>query len=332
MPIEPADLRSLRNLEATVSLFRGLGYAATPRAIDSNALRIGDYPRNALLREGKLRREGYAVWIVETTELPRSLTAFARSLVEFLHDFPLGVLGVRGPTGQWERVVILRPRVVAASGGPAYRAAKIEVLVDSPTLHDAEVVEMLRWVPGNDSQTQERIEKAFDVETVTARFFVGLRDHFDAIHDALEAARQRQPHVAAALDQAGGPRRVAIRLVSQALFCWFLQRRGFLAGDRDYLLSRWRTHKGNFYNTELEPLFYDTLAMPVPAHSAGRPGPEIPLAGAPPLPRGTARHHEAAVGRASLCRRAWLRWHLSRPSPVGARAPSQEASMLEGGR
>ncbi len=70
---------------------------------------------------------------------------------------------------------------------------------------------------------------------------------------------------------------MAIRIVSQVLFRYFLQRQGLLAGDRDYLLSRWRQKSGPYYSGELEPLFYGALAVPVTQRGAALPGPEIPF-------------------------------------------------------
>jgi hypothetical protein len=276
MPIERADLRAVSDLDAAARLFRALGYTAKPTRIDPSALGIENLPKNLLLRAGQRSREGYAVFLAEAPQFPRSLAAFGRSLRERLHDDPLAVLGVPGRDGRWERFVVVRPRAVQTSGRIAYRAAKIEVLVGSPTRHDAEVLEGLRWWDG-DTEAQRRVDEAFDVEAVTKRFFVGLREHFDRLEAALDEAGRRQPHIVAALDLGGGARRVAIRLVSQVLFCWFLQRKGLLAGDRDYLLSRWRRHRGDYYATELEPLFYEALALPVDRRPPGRPGHEIPF-------------------------------------------------------
>ncbi len=276
MAIERATLRAVTDMDAAARLVRELGYTASPQAVDSEALGLGAYPTNRLLRSGQRRREGYAVWILEAEDLPRALAAWGRQLCVSLHDHPLAVVGIPGPTGAWTRLVILRPQMGAASGGPTYRVAKLEIQVGSPTRHDAEVVERLRWTPTM-SHPQDAIDAAFDVEAVTRRFFTGLRAHFDAIEAAIATAAQPRPAVHAGVEAAGGSRRVAIRLVSQVLFCWFLQRAGWLDGDPDYLLTRWRRHHGAYYPTELEPLFYDTLAVPVAERAVGRPGAEVPF-------------------------------------------------------
>lgn len=268
----------MRNLENAAAMFRTLGYTQSPRQIDAAELGIRGADRNVVIRQGRRSREGYAVFIAELERLPRSLTTIGRSLREGLHDHPLAVLGVPGQDGAWERVVLLRPRVVEANGRLTYRTVKLEVLVGSPTHHDADVFDRLRWRQGlSDADAQDQVDSAFDVEAVTSQFFEGLRAHFDRMEDALGTLSQLQPHIMAALDEAGGLHRVAIRIVAQLLFTWFLQRKGSLGGDRDYLLTRWRRRRGLYYATELEPLFYDAFALPAQERLAGLHGQDIPF-------------------------------------------------------
>ena len=156
------------------------------------------------------------------------------------------------------------------------RAAKIDMLGDAPTPHDADVVERLRW-QAHDAAPQLRVDEAFDVEAITQKFFLGLRRHFNRLESALALDGQHRPSVLAGREQAGGARRVAIRIVSQLLLCWFLQRKGLLAGDPNYLRTRWRQRSGSYYGTELEPLFYETLAVPVAKRQRQRPQSEVPF-------------------------------------------------------
>ncbi len=278
MRIEPVVLRSVRSVEAAVSLLKQLGYDAPPGAVDTEALGIGSYPRNALVRNKERRREGYAVLVLEAAEPPRSLASLGKRLLLNLHDRPLVILGVPGIAGGWDRFVLIRPRRVRTQdgSGTAYRAAKLEVVTGAPTRHDAEVVERLRWDPSA-ADPQAEVDKAFDVEAVTREFFRGLRRHADAVRAALERLAERDTAARHGIDQAHGPDRVTIRLVSQLLFCWFLQRKGLLAGDPNYLVTRWRRKRGPYYRTELEPLFYETLNTPVDRRRPGRPGPEVPF-------------------------------------------------------
>jgi hypothetical protein len=112
---------------------------------------------------------------------------------------------------------------------------------------------------------------------VTRRFFIGLAEHHTALLDAVHHAVDTAPAALAGVKDAGGADRVALRILTQMIFCWFLQRMGVLAGDRDYFRNRFVRRRGSYYRTELEPLFYDALAKPVgdrPPHAAGA---EVPF-------------------------------------------------------
>lgn len=268
-------LRSLTDLDAASRLLRELGYTAEPHAVDTAAIGIGEFSRNAVLQQGRNMREGYRVLVAETRTPPRQWAGLGRRLAQNLHDRPLALIGVPGAGGAWERVYLLRPRLVRTPKGMTCRTARLEIAVGYPTGHDREVVEQLRWRDGDGAH--DAIDAAFDVEAVARRFFVGLRRHFDALQRAVAALGDRNTAALAGITRAGGSQRIALRIVSQVLFCYFLQRKRLLAGDRDYLLTRWKRKDGAFYSGELEPLFYQTLAVPVVRRGAGLPGAEVPF-------------------------------------------------------
>jgi len=278
MHIERITLSGLQSVEAVVTLLRQLGYQAAPHPIDTQGLELDSYPKNAILRAGERRREGYAVLVAEVPELPRSLASFGKRLLLNLHDHPLALLGVPGPSGAWARLVVLRPRRVRTrtSDGTAYRVAKLDMLTSAPTRYDTQVFERLRWDPAA-PDPQAKVDEAFNVEAVTRDFFRGLRQHSDAIRTAIENLGSRDIAARNGIELARGSDRVTIRLMSQMLFCWFLQRKRLLANDPEYLLSLWRGRQGAYYASQLEPLFYATLNTPVTERRLGRPGPEVPF-------------------------------------------------------
>lgn len=279
VPLDRHRLRALTDLDAAAGLLRELGYVAPPRRIDPASLGLGDFPRNYLLQDGNSMSAGYRVLMTETRNPPRQWASLGRLLAQNLHDRPLAMVGVLGADGVWDRVVLLRPRLVRSPGGVTYRTrtARLEVARNHPTRHDAEVMEQLRWRGGDFREAHQALDAAFDVEAVAKRFFVGLRGHFDHLEEAIRTLGRSDTAALAGITQAGGSQRVAIRIVSQVLFCYFLQRKGLLAGDRDYLLSRRRQKSGPYYARELEPLFYETLAVPVAQRGAALPGAEVPF-------------------------------------------------------
>ena len=158
--------------------------------------------------------------------------------------------------------MIFRPRQVGGQLG-AVTVSRLDVELSHPTQHDAEVVSGLRWRgQKSDAQAQDALNEALSVEAVTNRFYRGLKPHFVALDKAVDALAARRLAVAEGIQIAGGHRRVAIRVLTQILFCYFLQRKHLLAGERDYLTSAFSQRSGPFYPTVLEPLFYDTLAVP----------------------------------------------------------------------
>jgi hypothetical protein len=97
-----------------------------------------------------------------------------------------------------------------------------------------------------------RHARALDRSRVTQRFF----SDFGAQRDALAAAwLNLGTHQCRDRDQ------LALLLLSRLMFLYFLQHRGYLAGDAGYLVTRfkaWRS-KRSFYSGALRPLFFCVL-------------------------------------------------------------------------
>ncbi len=273
--LTPSRLKAVTSLDEAVRLFQELGFRGRPSPVDAAAIGLGDHPINRVLKSASGSARGSAVFVTQMPERPRTLKAFGRRLLQNFHDRPLGVVGVTGADGRWDRFIVLRPTWVRGVLD-AVRVAKLEVDVSSPTRHDAEVLDSLAW-PGDDREAQERIDRALDVEAVTRRFYLRLAEHHERLVEAVRHAADTEMAVSAGVKQAGGVDRVALRVLTQMLFCWFLQRMGLLAGDREYLRNRFIRKRGPYYQTELETLFYETLAKPLGERPPHAPGAEIPF-------------------------------------------------------
>ncbi len=278
--LTPTRLKAVTGLAGAADLMRELGFAGNPLSVNADELGLGEFPDNRVIRTAGSRARGYGVFIAEVASRPRSLKTFGRKLLERFHDRPLGVVGVKGRDGGWERFIVARPRSVKGVLG-AVRVSKLEVDVTSPTHHDAEVLSSIGW-RGDEREAQARIDRSMDAEAVTRRFYIELAEHHQKLIDAIQAATESDPSVLAGVKSAVGPgddpiERVALRILTQLLFCWFLQRKRLLAGDPEYLITRFRRHSGRYYQTGLEPLFYDALAKPPGQRPAGAPGPEVPF-------------------------------------------------------
>lgn len=273
--LTPPRLKAVTGLPEAVALFQELGFRGAPVSIHADELGLGDYSDNRILKSGSSKSRGSGVFFGEMAQRPRTLKAFGKRLLDGFHDRPLGVLGIPGPDGRWERFIVTRPTWVPGAFGAA-RVAKLEVEVASPTRHDAEVLSSLAWA-GEDKVAQDRIDRALDAEAVTKRFYLGLAEHYDAIVASVRRATESDPAILNGVKRADGDERVALRIVSQVLFCWFLQRKHLLGGDPEYLRNRFIRRRGDYYASELEPLFYDALARPLGERPADAPGPEVPF-------------------------------------------------------
>ncbi len=273
--LTPSRLKAVTSLDEAVRLFQELGFRGRPAPVDAASIGLGDHPVNRVLKSASGSSRGSAVFFTQMSERPRTLKAFGKRLLQNFHDRPLGVVGVTGPDGRWERFIVLRPTWVRGVLD-AVRVAKLEVDTSSPTRHDAEVLSDLAW-RGDDREAQDRIDRALDVEAVTRRFYLELANHHERLLEAVRHAADTDTAVSAGVKLAGGAERVALRILTQLLFCWFLQRMGLLAGDREYLRTRFLRKRGPYYQAELEPLFYEALAKPLGERPPHAPGAEIPF-------------------------------------------------------
>jgi hypothetical protein len=263
MPLTQMNLRDLRSRDGALNVARLLGYGA--EALPFSATDLGLQRDTVRLRSDARPDQGYGVVIGSLERHPQSFRAIGRRLVEGFHDQPLAILGVRGSGDGWLRAVIVRPRLIEGAAG-AVTIARLTVDPAAPTAHDVEVLSGLAWTAADARQNQRRIDAALDVERVTSRFFRGLATHQGRLLAAVTALARREPSMAAGVEAAGGAERVALRILTQVLFCYFLQRKDLLEGRARWLseqhdLFRAQGRTG-YYQAILEPLFYDALRVP----------------------------------------------------------------------
>jgi len=275
-PITPMSLRGVRSPQQAIDLLlRPLGYEAPALQLEPGFLGLPSPPLRVWTNQKADR--GYGVLIAELPTRPRSLRRLGRRLIDEFHDAPLAIVGIEGEQSGWSEFVVLRPRLISGGGG-AVSIAKLHVDTSNPTRHDSEVLNQLRWDSADPLGTQERIDQALDVDRVTKRFFSGLSIHHKAIETAVTALSTAGGPIAQAIESAGGAQRVALRLVTQVVFCYFLQRKGLLQGRRDWLSHAFRAQRSKpYYQSVLEPLFYDVLAVPAKLRHGDQATADLPF-------------------------------------------------------
>lgn len=267
MPISRGHVRAIDSIEGAAQFFTGLGYTTTVRPLDVDEVGLTGVNEAAYLKSGRRMRDGFAVVIADTETKPRSVRPLAKMLQRRIHDRPLGVLGIRGGSdGSWERMIVFRPRRSGRTrSGGGVTLARLEIDLESPTAHDISVLNEIRWRSGDEDAAHDAIDRALDVERVTDRFFVGLRSHFDQLRDAIAELMDRDLAARDQLKQLGDEpaERAALRILTQILFVEFVQRKGLIDEEVNWLRKAWRRKDGPYYATVLEPLFYECLGTPV---------------------------------------------------------------------
>lgn len=270
MPVMRTQLLGIKCLDDAVNVLAALGYDKSANPWDLGMAPLPGVDRAVTVRAGRRRREGYAVVFAETSAAPRSFRPLARAVRDQVHDRPLIVLGVADTNGQWERMVLIRPRT--AQTGAAVAVTKLDIDLRHPTQHDAEVLNAIEWSSTDDRVAHRQVDSAFDVEAVTNRFFRGLTEHYQHMVKEVEALMD-DPAIADRLRRLGEEpaERAALRILTQILFVQFLQKKGFIEGDQDWLRHAYRDRKGPFYQSVLERLFYAGLGTPRDRRKTGDP-------------------------------------------------------------
>jgi hypothetical protein len=141
------------------------------------------------------------------------------------------------PQGQKRR---LFRRITAGNGERLRTAAEQLGKLDGEELRDLPL-----------SQIQDRFDETFDVERVTQDFFRVFATIYHKIADEIATVK--------GLDNEAG--QLSQLLLDRLLFLYFIQKKGWLNGEPDYLYRRFKEHhcrsekSSSFYTDVLQPLF-----------------------------------------------------------------------------
>jgi adenine-specific DNA-methyltransferase len=202
-------------------------------------------------------------------DFPLSVTAERLAITQFLSDHPYALFLLSDPQEQHWHLVNVRydPAMVGAQHaapaaptapprrrvfrriavGPherlrtaSERVAMLDLATLSPDLFGLSPIAI-----------QQRHDEAFDVEAVTRQFFQRFAHHFYAIRAEIAAV----PDLAACADDH------TQMLLDRLLFLYFIQKKGWLAQDPDYLTNHFldghigQPESTSFYGQVIYPLF-----------------------------------------------------------------------------
>jgi N-6 DNA Methylase len=240
--MERAAADAVRELDAA-GLFAALGYPIEPVEIDAEQWRrIGiEVPLSSSLT--LLLRQGHVDFLLLSGELIEiaEVAKFATSLRK-RNALAISVIAVESSVSS---------ELILLSLGHSGKSRLMRVdLRDRTALSRLDALRS----PGTGGDLERVIDRAFDRELLTSRFFVGFRR---AVYLASEEIAGQFP-----IEAPDAIAAEALLMMSRLLFIYFIQEKGWLDGNRAFVsksLDRACAAKRDFYRQVLEPLFFGCL-------------------------------------------------------------------------
>lgn len=174
-------------------------------------------------------------------------------------------------TRDYRELVFAHPRFVGNPTKSNVRVDKLKMIVSDPTRHDLDTLNAIHAHRRTGQQVYEAQAEAFNVTKITKRFYDEYKVHYDLAREAIRRYNRGIPEFQNA-DQEDKLHAFTQRLLGRLMFLYFLQRKGWLGGQKRFLSDQFidtvRRHAGEFrgdqetfyYYTEvLEPLFFETM-------------------------------------------------------------------------
>lgn len=246
--LTPSRVRSADVLD----LFRELGYPIDPIEVDPEEWRRGGVviPWNgeaSLRLAARLRR--FDLFHLTGPVAEESIAQFLRSYRDY---------------NQLTKSVIVYQNDQSVSifdaGGRGLR--RLDVDLDAPSPHAVDRLNLLK-LDGDESALPRIFDRALDRESVSRQFFQRFRA---AVQDVAAALAEECPDESQEARDAE-----ALLILSRLLFLSFVQEKGWLNGERRFLvdrLDRCIAKKRDFFSTVVVPLFFDCLNTPAADRTA----------------------------------------------------------------
>jgi hypothetical protein len=241
--ITAARVRRCTSAEETFALLRELGYQVAPIAIaaaDWRRAGIDIQWNGSIALHLAARTLQLDLYVLAGDELPESgaITSFLRSLTAYNALVKPVVIGVAAG------------RLTVQDLSARREPRRLDVDLDHPTAHALDRLNLL----GSGSDPARIFDRALDRESLTRQFFERFRRAVGEVSKAIRAALPKEPQ-----DATDGQ---ALLLLSRLLFLYFIQQKGWLNGERRFLVDRIETavrEKRGVYATLLIPLFFGCL-------------------------------------------------------------------------
>ena len=268
------DLRSCESPHDVFELFRKLRYPVEPEvdvSVESDelpgALRDGIVARYPLAiivgtRPGDPRLD-VTLFVLRRTDKAGPM-ALARGIAQLWPRHFAGnhllVFAIQSGTGEFERLIFVNARRMGDGATIRIKLHKLIVERVRPTRHDADTLNRISPPsPTTSADDLYRIQcEAFDVERLTDEFYREYARRFNEVKDRV---KEDNKGIQALYDKAK-LHTFTQRLFGRMMFLYFLQKKGALNDQQDFITTRYLDavkSDENFYRDVLEPLFFQTL-------------------------------------------------------------------------
>jgi hypothetical protein len=198
------------------------------------------------------RHEAFRVFALEARDPERAARAAAQRLAAQAER------GLACALGSGPRRLVCASWRATARGGPAVRLATIPL--ERPPGGSLDTLERFRPLAGETSLALSlRIGEALASEGVTPRFFRAFRATLERLTDRLAVPRSRSER-----------HTLALTALTRVLFLYFVQAKGWLDGDRRYLIHRFDESvatRRHFHRQVFDPLCFGALNRPASGRS-----------------------------------------------------------------
>ncbi len=269
------DVRHTDTPEKIASLFQKIGYNANAQqlAIDDlelpqrsaeaiwDAYMIADYKRGSESLQVLLFQLDSDEWQSPSVASNR-MRSLAQSLCRRSSNFLL--LG----TKDYDQLMLVNPRKTFDSD-MNLKVNIRKLLIDriNPTNYDRDRLEAIAARDLSPQKLYDAQCEAFDVEKLTKEFYKGYRSIFEEVQRVIKA---NNPHPY--FEDKSRLHQFSQRFLGRIMFLYFLQKKGFLGGDRNFLKSRYPKRSlaedTDFYTDLLEPVFFEILNQQRPNHES----------------------------------------------------------------
>ncbi len=258
------DVRQIETPEKIAYLFKKLGYNASAQQLAVDDLELPARSAEAIWNAHLIADQGKGALQVLLFHLqakhfssPAIASSRMRAIAQSLCKRPSNFLLLG--TKDYNQLILVNPH----KSFDAQMNLKVgirKLLIDrtNPTNYDRDRLEAIA-AHGLESQELYKAQgEAFDVEKLTKEFYRGYREIFEYVQRVIKANNFHSY-----FDDPSRLHQFSQRLLGRIMFLYFLQKKGFLGGDRNFLKNQYpkrsEPEDTDFYSEVLEPLFFETL-------------------------------------------------------------------------